>query len=288
MLEYLGYLLLIIPLFFLLILLASTFYIPIINYIDDKKRKNEKIVDEKENIIQEKQTNNSIDKNDYEKKILLEKRKSYEQGKADAYKEMERIFKNHVKPTKKKNETIKNSNQNNEEKRSNKKVINNLQKYIDKADIKEKLLVNKITKNQEMKDSNDPMKPKDLAMSLIDKDINEALEFKENLSFFLSHLPREMYHVFDGTIKKHIDLNLFFESDGKKNFVKDTFAILDSISPPVHVYLCAHNKFIFNIVKPTGIFSITGLKTISAIEAKNEEEFSIIMQNLEQLKRVES
>ena len=36
------------------------------------------------------------------------------------------------------------------------------------------------------------MKPKDLAMSLINKDINEALAFKENLSLFLSHLPRNV------------------------------------------------------------------------------------------------
>lgn len=135
--------------------------------------------------------------------------------------------------------------------------------------------------------TNENEKPSDKAKELLNviEGADRTLEFNQELSLFLSHLPRKMYHAFDGIIQKHIDLDLFFESDGKKNYVRDTVAILDSVAPALNVYLCSHNKYIFNIVKPTGIFSIKGLKTIATIEAKSEEEFAIIMEQLELLKR---
>ncbi len=201
-------------------------------------------------------------KSNFEKKLLEERKLGYEEGKKDAYEEIEKVLK--VKSESSDNRGIP---------ENTKQEINEVENYKSFSNNKD-----------------EHQKPSDKAKELLNviDNADRALEFGKELSLFMSYLPKKMYHAFDGIIQKHIDLDLYFESDGKQNFVRDTIAILDSVSPPLNVYLCSHNKNIFNIVKPTGIFSITGLKTIAIIEAKNEEEFSIVMESLEKLKKREN
>jgi hypothetical protein len=103
---------------------------------------------------------------------------------------------------------------------------------------------------------------------------------------FFSKLPLKVYHAFDGKIKAYTERKLSFSCGcGNEHSVLDSVALVDAGLENTGIYVCPENRFIFNIIKPTGIFRITGLKNLGYLWVQDENEWHSVMLELEGRKR---
>jgi hypothetical protein len=103
--------------------------------------------------------------------------------------------------------------------------------------------------------------------------------------FFLM-LPSKVYHAFDGRIEAYTERKLSFSCGcGSEHSVLNSVALVDAGLENTGIYLCPENKFIFNVIKPTGILRITGLKNHGFLWVQDENERNNVMLELERRKR---
>lgn len=109
---------------------------------------------------------------------------------------------------------------------------------------------------------------------------------KLDFNWFFMMLPSKVYHAFDGKIKAYTERKLSFSCGcGSEHSVLNSVALVDAGLENTGIYVCPENKFIFNVIKPTGIIRITGLKNHGFLWAQDENEWHRVMLELEMRKR---
>jgi len=105
-------------------------------------------------------------------------------------------------------------------------------------------------------------------------------------TFFNIKLPAHGHHCPQGNDDLHVERNLHFtctcgrDHSSIKAYAHITFPLENKT-----VYSCPQNKLLLVLVRPKGLFSIKGLKTIAAYEAQDNDELNTILSNLESRKR---
>jgi hypothetical protein len=99
-------------------------------------------------------------------------------------------------------------------------------------------------------------------------------------------MPSKGYHCENGDDELHIEKNLSFAcACGQTHNSTEACAHIMFPIENKTLYSCPQNRFLFLLVRPTGIFKIKGLKTVATYRAKDENEFNQILLDVESRKR---
>lgn len=109
-----------------------------------------------------------------------------------------------------------------------------------------------------------------------------------DLKHFLREIPSRVYHAPSGDVDVFSEKNVSFTCGcGTTHQVTNAVALLSTGLTNKAVYVCPDSQDTFNLVKATGMFSITGLKTIATFKAENESQRLSLISDVESRKKLD-